>query len=336
MLSRRAFLGAGLASLAACAARTAPGVALPPAPGADPFRRVLWPTEPWEAACAMPFSGGVHRDAADGLWKCWYMGGWPKAPALGLALSADGLHWAKPHQDVVAGTNIVLDARGQGLDTATVVPHGGRWYLGLTRGPLGPLELYDSADGVHWGYQGQTPPVGDRTTLFYNHLRGRWGFSVRTGAGCCGDPRRAELVESETFVPTAWAPQPWLAADALDPCEGGYCGAPQAQLYAVDVVPHGDRLLALLTVWRGLQPNRPKLNDVCWAVSADGLTWSRPDRHPVLEVSDDPASWHYGNVQGVAGGVHHVNGQWRVYGSGRSAAEACALGVRVLDRAPWA
>jgi hypothetical protein len=319
-MTRRALLALSLLPLIGC---VRPRVQFEPS--RDPIARVLWPTLPWEGTCAMPFSGGVHYDATDQVWKCWYMGGWPQNSALGLAVSEDARHWTKRPEPVL---------RIPGLDTATVVPHAGRWYLAYTRGN-GPLWLMDSLEGMHWTPQGQTPDVGDRTTLWWNPIRERWSFNVRAGAGCCSDPRRVDLVESETFVPTTWAPRPWLAADAEDGC-GEFCGSGQGQLYAVDVVPWEDHLLGLLTIWRGLAPNRPKLNDVCWALSRDGLTWERPDRQPFLSPSDDPTSWRYGNVQAVAGGVQVVHGRVLAFCSGRSAANVCAMGVHELTAVPWA
>lgn len=316
---------------AACAPRPRLQPAPPPAYVLDgPLMRVLRPDQPWEGSCAMPFSGGVHWDAVDGLYKCWYMGGWPAMSAIGLAVSDDLIHWTKPGQDVVPGTNIVLSVPG--LDTANVVPFEGRWYLALTKGN-GPLYLFDSPDGVHWTSQGQTPDVGDRTTFWRNPIRNRWCFNVRAGGGTASDPRRADLVESETFVPTAWNPQPWLTADQRDVCADG-CGSDHGQLYAVDVMPWGNELIGLLTIWRGLEPNRPKLNDVCWARSRDGLTWTRTDYTPFLTRSDDPTAWNYGNVQAVCGGIIRKSGYVYAFASGRSNSEQ-AMGLRLLTRAPW-
>jgi hypothetical protein len=314
LMTRRTLLALGCAALLGTRLRAE----------TDPIPRVLSPTLPWEGTCAMPFSGGLHWDSRDQLLKCWYMGGWPSAPALGLACSEDGLTWAKRPEPILTIP---------GLDTASVIPKDGRWYLAYTQGN-GPLTLAESADGIAWTVVGRTPDVGDRTTMWWNPIRERWSFNVRVGAGCCGDPRRVDLVESETFVPRAWNPEPWLAADDHDRC-GEWCGAAQGQLYAADVIPWDGRLIALLTIWRGLQPDRPKLNDVCWATSRDGLTWQRPDRTPFLMHDDDPTSWRYGNVQAVAGGAHNVNGQVLAFCSGRSAENVCAMGVRTFPAAPW-
>lgn len=328
-LSRRSLLVGAVGLVAGCA-RPRLVVAPPPLPLDGPLTRVLAPDQPWEGTCAMPFSGGLHWDPVDQVFKCWYMGGWPTMSALCLAVSDDLVHWRKPRRDVVPGTNIVLQAPG--LDTANVVPVNGRWYLALTHGN-GPMDLLSSLDGVHWTLEGHTPDVGDRTTLFWNPMRERWSFCVRAGAGIASDPRRADLVESESFVPTAWHPVPWLTADPQDVCFEG-CGSDHGQLYAVDVIPWGSELIGLLTIWRGLEPNRPKLNDVCWARSTDGLTWTRTDYQPFLTRSDDPTAWNYGNVQAVCGGILRKSGSVYAFASGRSTREQ-AMGLRILTRAPW-
>jgi hypothetical protein len=70
------------------------------------------PEHPWESnakgAAAMVFSDGVWFDPADRLFKMWYMAGY--WGPLAYAFSEDGIRWTKPRLDVVAGTNIVLDA----------------------------------------------------------------------------------------------------------------------------------------------------------------------------------------------------------------------------------
>jgi hypothetical protein len=72
---------------------------------------IVKPDQPWEnkgpSPFAGPFSGGVWYDAKDKLFKMWYIGSYIKYTCY--ATSKDGIHWDKPEQDVIPGTNIVID-----------------------------------------------------------------------------------------------------------------------------------------------------------------------------------------------------------------------------------
>ena len=72
---------------------------------------IIKPDKEWEhhgpAPFAGPFSGGVWYAPRDELFKMWYTGGYIKYSCY--ATSNDGIHWEKTEQDVVPGTNIVID-----------------------------------------------------------------------------------------------------------------------------------------------------------------------------------------------------------------------------------
>lgn len=293
---------------------------------------VLTADRPWEGQWAAPFSGGIWQ--VGGFWRCYYLAG-PQHEYLCAAISEDGLTWHKPALRA-DGSNILLEARQLGadrLDSNTVwyAPHEIRpWKLAQSVGNA-PLHLFESIDGVTWVNVGETPPVGDRTTLFFNHKSGMWTYCVRAGMGIASHPRRVDRVESPTFVPTAWNPVRWLEPDAADPHLGAIAGG-AAQLYAVDVVPYWTGFLGLVTMWRGQPFDRPKMNEVTLALSLDGVTFLRPWRQGWIVPANDTRAWQFGNVQSVGNGVHVVGDTVRIYVSGRAAHDGASLGVVMCPR----
>ena len=116
---------------------------------------MLAPDKPWETVdenpTAMAYSDGVWFDPKDHLFKMWYMGG--NFASTCYATSRDGIHWDKPSLDVEPGTNIVHKGS---RDSCTV------WLDQIDKDPARRfkmfwvtknfhMELYFSADGIHWG-----------------------------------------------------------------------------------------------------------------------------------------------------------------------------------------
>ena len=302
MLTRRAFL-AGLSAPVLSAPMQGP---------------ILSPDIPTDGSCAMAFSGGVFH--VERGWIMFYLANFNR---VAYALSDDGLIWRKP-------TNNVIFEQGN-LDSFSVAqePSGRGWCMTASARSGGPLRLLTSPDGLTWQEQAVMPWAGDRTTLWWNPVKGCWTFNVRAGGGTGGDPRRIDRVESDSFIPKKWDIHRWLEAEPGDgPGDGG-----PAQLYALDVVPDGRRLVGLFTIWRGIQEGRPKLNDVCLGFSTDGGdTWQRQFQ-PVLTRSETPGAWNYGNVQSCSGGLVRLS-PWhcRLYASGRDGTDGgngrCSMGYR--------
>lgn len=282
---------------------------------------ILRPDQPWEGSCAMPFSGGIYQDGY--RFRCYYLANYNR---VCLAFSENGLTWTKPDLGIIPGTNILLHIAK--MDSFSVVPHAGQWYMVTSTRSGGPLRLFTSRLGYWFDQVAVMPWAGDRSTLWWNPVKARWTFNVRNGAGTDHDPRRIDRVESETFIPKTWQPDHWLRAQLDDgPGAGG-----GAQLYAVDVVPDRNRLVGLFTIWRGAEPGRPKLNDVCLGFSEDGDTWTR-QYEPVLTRSEG-RSWRWGNVQGCTGGLIRIGDRVRLYASGRDGRDGgngqCAMGYREM------
>lgn len=326
MITRREALGALAALPFALQPSTQPVFSNP----------VLLPDRQWEASCAMPFSGGVWFDLVDQQFKCWYFAALSR---ICLAYSVNGISWTKPDLGVVAGTNIVIEPQTQ-IDSSCVwideTDRANRYKMTLSElGTVGGLRLLTSSDGIHWRSVAFMRPSGDRTSFWFNPIRDRWTFNVRMGQGTGGDPRAIGRVESRTFVPRIWEPEPWLSIDdTKDFCEAD-CGGP-AQLYAFDAAPFENKLMGLFTIWHGVSPTRPKLNNVMLGFSSDGIGWDRTSRLPFIDFNNTPGSWNYGNVQSVGGCYVKVKNDLYVYysgraGDGKGGHGVCAMGLKIIE-----
>ena len=315
-----------------------------------PANPVLSPTTAWEKRdsaaertnthsnpAAMPFSDGVFFDPKDRLFKLWYMGGYSEATCY--ATSQDGIHWDKPPLDIVKGTNVVMNGN---RDSSTV------WIDQNESNPARRykmaswhdhyLEQFISPDGIHWTKTGNSGHTGDRTTFFYNPFRNVWVFSLRSEQD---DGARHRLYwETADFVGGAkWAdgqPVIWVGADKHDPKRPEYNVA--TELYNLDCVAYESIVLGLFTIFRGERLIREKPNDVCVGYSRDGFHWSRPDREPLLPVSEHYGDWNWANVQSAGGCCLIVGDKLYFYVSGRQGVPnttdpgVCTTGLATLRR----
>jgi hypothetical protein len=312
---------------------------------------LLRPLTPWEnldsradrtqtrsSPSAMVFSDGVFYDPQDRLYKLWYMGGYNEATCC--VVSSDGLEWTRPAFDVKPGTNIVLS--GIYRDSSTIwLDHDDpdparRFKMAMYYDKS--LQLYASPDGVHWHHKGESGVTGDRTTMFYNAFRRKWVFSIRDEDATLGRARRYWETD-DFFAGATWRegePPCWVAADAADLKRPDYQITPQ--LYNLDAVAYESLTLGLFTMWRGELPDREKPNDICVGFSRDGFYWSRPDRQPLIPVSERVGDWNWANVQSAGGCCLVVGDTLRFYVSGRSGVPgtsipgACCTGLATLRR----
>ncbi len=318
-----------------------------------PANPVLRPERPWEfhnesAArsgavqnpTAMVFSDGVWFDPQDRLFKMFYMAGYGMATCL--ATSEDGVTWARPSFDVVAGTNIVST---MARDSSTVwldqfdTNRRRRFKMSLFNNES--LHLFVSPDGVHWDGIGTTPFTYDRSTFFHNPFRGRWCFSLRDNpAVVLINGRYRRYWESPTFAPSAnWNGSPpvaWAKADSRDFAVTG--PGIQPELYNLDCVAYESLMLGLFSIWRGEPDDREKINEITLGFSRDGFHWHRPDRAAFIPVSTVPGSWNWANVQSAGGGCLVVGDQLYFYMSARQGYPGtrlpgvCTTGLATLRR----
>ena len=292
---------------------------------------VLKADQEWERGgngpMAMPFSDGVWYDQTNQLFKMWYMAGYGRGTAL--ATSTNGLDWQKPKFDVLPDTGIVQtnsrDSSTVWFDQAT--PNSAErykmWRSHSEDGRFG-LSLHFSGDGIHWGPRVlRTGSTGDRTTVFFNPFRNVWVYSLRHG---WGEPRARRYWEvKDLLAGPHWKditePQMWVGSDRLDPPRADLQVTPQ--LYNLDAVAYESLMVGLFTIWRGdknIPAGRPKPNSVWLGFSRDGYHWDRPDRRPLLDVSERQGDWNWGNVQSTAGGFLVVGRNLWFYFSGRAGA----------------
>ena len=300
-----------------------------------PDNPVLTYDRPWEqegpAPFAAVFSDGVWHDPADGLFKMWYSGGYLGSTCY--ACSRDGVHWEKPPVGE-EGTNRVMRHRRDSstiwLDHAEENPDR-RFKMFTTALQEGwRLALYASPDGIRWsGPLATSPRIGDRSTAFYNPLRGVWVYSLRTSQPGTG---RSRLYREhpDPVIGMHWAEGEavlWTGADRLDPHHPKFPEI-EPQLYNLDAVAYESLMLGLFTVHQG--PPNPecdrlhihKRNEVLLGFSRDGFHWHRPDRRPFIGVTEQEGDWNWGNVQSAGGGCLVVGDALYFYYSGRKRSDA--------------
>jgi len=286
---------------------------------------------PWEfhrnykVPFAAPFSDGVWHDPKDGLFKMWYLAG--SGVAFGYATSTDGVHWERPvlNAKLVGGENII-DIGTLSRDSSTI------WLDQETADPATRFKLFyfraglhmrTSADGIRWSADlGSPGPSSDRSTMFYNPFRKVWVYGIRSsrkGVGRC----RYYAENREFGVPNQWKRidelSRWACAGSLDRVKPVTYVDDLPDLYNLDATPYESLMLGLFTIHAKVTEGpRPKINYVTLGYSRDGFHWSRPDRRPFLDVSDDPKAWNYGNVQSAGGGCLVVGDQLYFYCSGRN------------------
>lgn len=314
---------------------------------------VLRPEAPWEHRddmaertrqppnpAAMVFSDGVFYDPRDRVFKMWYMGGYGMTTCL--ALSDDGIEWRRPSLGVVPGTNIV---NRDGRDSTTV------WLDAEAADPRKryrmsawfdhTLRFYTSPDGVRWSKAGESQPVLDRSTFFYNPFRKVWVFSLRaTQYEGSVSGRYRQYWETRDFdAARDWRASPpvaWVKADTGDFARPELAARPE--LYNLDAVAYESLIVGLFSVWRGESSTREKVNEIAVGFSRDGFHWWRPDREAFLPVSDAEGAWNWANVQSAGGCCLVVGDELYFYVSGRQgrpgtdAPGVCSTGLATMRR----
>ena len=302
---------------------------------------IFYPQESWEkedCPVACPKSGGVWYDEEENLFKMWYEASWLKHMAY--ATSKDGINWNRPKLDIVKGTNIILDYDGfelekgfSGLDylrpdsTTVVIDYDTKnkneKYKLFLRNPEGvtPALIATSKDGIHFENFKTTPPLEDRSTIFYNPFRKKWVFSIRKS--WTPGRRARSYYECDDYInDKLWSDGEdikWLHTNEND-LPNPYIDYYQPDLYNVDCVGYESVMLGMFQILYGPDNQKcenrgvPKITELIPIFSRDGFHFTRPSNESIINASMYKGAWDRGYIQSV-GGVCIINGDelWIYY-----------------------
>lgn len=245
----------------------------------------------------------------DGVFRLWYCGAQgavaERVFRVGLATSADGVHFAKhPAAPVLAfadGRRSVLTPTLLRHADGAVCREDGRlrmWLSGCdltSTAKLHTLHETSSLDGVTWEppSEGLLENVYAPTVIKEDGAYRLWYTDVSQEPWCF---RHASSVDGCNWEPT---PGPVVALDQ----EWEY-----ANLFYPTVLKHGDSYL----MWYGsYQSANPQKTALGLAVSTDGLSWQKNAHNPVFGP-DESRVWesHYTTSQSV---LRFDDGSWRIW-----------------------
>ena len=265
------------------------------------------------AGCTVATNGGLWWDPVIGKYRLWYETDW--AGNLRYAESLDGIHWELPDLGKIAGTNRVFDDEeeqtGKTVDSWSVWPDYkaanpyGTWNL-MVSAPGGTTTdtMFTSADGRRFTKLGAAGYSGDRTTMHFDSILGKWVFSLRDFHEPLGRARRFHA--QDTFRPgrtpygfpyvgnpqpaDTFLPEIWSEFDTLD-------YGPRGSLYNFDAVPYESLMLGVMEVLHntphdngdGEEAGLPKQTSLRFAFSRDGRTYS-----PAPDSALKPSGWGSG------------------------------------------
>lgn len=312
---------------------------------------VLWPETAYErptnathriAPSVTVNSSGLWWDPHKRVFRLWYESGW--ISHLSYAESADGVHWTRPDCGIVPGTNLLLpdvklDTWSVFPDYAAKDPHSA-WRMMVSLEGAGATDnlLFTSADGIRWNAAGKAGQSGDCTTLFYDPFRAHWVFSLRDWREPVRRCRR--IWTSPTFggKDCLWSypgskqnvglatPSRWLELDADDKPDLSVTRC-RPELYNVDAVAYESVMLGLFKIFHPLpgdnadcvRAGMPKITDLEFAYSRDGINYIRPDRRAAIPAERwGSGKWDTGYLSAV-GGICVIRGErlWFYYAATR-------------------
>ena len=268
--------------------------------------------------CTVATDGGLWWDPTIGRFRLWYEDNW--AGNMRYAESRDGLSWDFPDLGKVKGTNRVFsDAEERmncDLDSWSVWPDYkaadpySDWRMFVSSYCTDPrLTLYSSADGRAFRPLGRLGRAGDRSTMHYDSMLGKWVYSLRDGHRSTGkgNPVRSrafaaadEPTPGDVYIITGnlkgpdetkptFQAEPWRELD-LD-------FGPNGELYNFDAVPYESLMLGVMEVlhntprdnWDSCVKGLPKQTALRFAFSRDGKKYL-----PTSDESIKPSGWGSG------------------------------------------
>ncbi|MCQ2389677.1 MAG: hypothetical protein MJ138_08185 [Kiritimatiellae bacterium] len=277
------------------------------------------------AGCTVATDGGLWWDPKLGKYRLWYETDW--AGNLRYAESRDGLEWERPDLGRVKGTNRVfgddVERLNRSLDSWSVWPDYAAadpyacWNLLVSApGGITPDTMWTSADGRTFRKLGVAGYSGDRTTMHFDAILGKWVFSLRDFRPPLGRSRR---FHAQTAFRPAAKPygfpygknaQPtgtveavkWTELDAL-----GY--GPRESLYNFDAVPYESLTLGVMEVLHNTPNDNfdsqcaglPKQTSLRFAFSRDGRTFSAAPDSALKPSGWGSGKWDTGYLSAMGG-----------------------------------
>lgn len=237
------------------------------------------------SGCTVATDGGLWWDPVISKFRLWYEENW--TGNLCYAESTDGHNWHLPDLGIIPGTNRLFtdeeEISGKSVDSWSVLPDYtseapySNWKM-LVSPPGGMTDdiLFESADGKHWTRLGSAGKSGDRSTMHYDAILGKWVFSLRSYRN--GKRSRdffavenfSDAIRSQYENPGEWpGVMHGLEAQAL-------------HLYNFDAVPYESLMLGVMEILHKsprdnidcIESGLPKQTELRFAFSRDGKDYS--------------------------------------------------------------
>lgn len=290
--------------------------------------------------------GTVHRDAASGQLRMWYMtrplpespgvlsGRVPELRGGGFdlvlyATSRDGLRWDKPALGLYqfAGSrdnNIVFDLHSPSVLVDTREGDPAKRYK-MVGALAGNYYAAYSADGLRWTSYPRNPILqySDTITLAQHPITGEYLAYHKRPATVRGHARRVVWLSRSLDFQVWSEPELVFAPDEQDDAWATKLEE-RTEIYNMSVFPHASGFIGLPTIFRVMKqrarseiaPGQSPVDgpiDVELATSADGRTWTRTARRQIMIARGAPGTFNGGAILGVASAPVHVDDATWVY-----------------------
>ena len=277
------------------------------------------------AGCTVATDGGLWWDPTIGRYRLWYETDW--AGNLRYAESRDGLVWELPDLGKVKGTNRVFSDEeekvGRSLDSWSVWPDYkaanpyATWNM-LVSAPGSDRSdtMFTSSDGRAFTKLGVAGYSGDRTTMHFDAILGKWVFSLRDDHKPLGRSRRFHAQDDfrPGAVPYGFAlgrkprpegtvePEIWGELDTL-------AYGPRGSLYNFDAVPYESLMLGVMEVLHNTPRDNhdcedmglPKQTSLRFAFSRDGRRYTAAPDSALKPSGWGSGRWDTGYLSAMGG-----------------------------------
>jgi len=278
----------------------------------------------------------VLYDADAGLYKMWTSAGGTVPPSTDVIVrtqyltSADGVHWTEHENPVLFEGSGAQDWDRGGVETVTVLHDGQQywlWYAGYERRENPPVTMKigvaTSSDGISWQKAAENPVIDKGASGEWNESFVESPTVVKVGSmfymwytGVDSQMHfRIGMATSSDGV--HWTDEPGNPVFAAEPSHDWENGG----VYGPAVLRDDDRFV-MFYVGLNAQTFLNALR-IGMATSPDGISWTRPQAEPVLDVGATGAWDEKGPF--VPTVIARDNGYWMWYLSGDNPNEKIGL-----------